>query len=654
MAYSTVQRNLFYVGAFLVATAALGIAAASGRIFAPRPPAAERGSLDLRNWDFSRSLSVPLGGEWSFVPDRLVNGSEFDSIEAGYRRVPDTRFMAAPSIRDTSGSGTYRMKILLGAQSRNLALRYSAARTAMEIEVNGSVVAEAGRPSLERALARPAFRSGIVRLNAGEGELDLVVRVSNHEHRWGGIAQAFTLGEEHKLTDGKRTEDTWLLLVVGALVGVAGNSFFIFTFRKRERAYLHFALFALLVALRALVTGDYLAATIFPGLGYDAIIRIEYAALYLLVPAGTLFFSSLFPEDVSRFEFLAHLLPSLAFALLIPFAPLLVLSWSLLPYAIIGVISVVTGYLILCVRPLRHHRTASGIVFTAGTLLFISGISNIAYATFVSHGEHGFPLGLPIFVIVQTLALAARFTKAFDTVETLSAQLASTNAQLEGEIGIATDARRRMELALAEKDILIREVHHRVKNSLQIVTSIINLQSHRAKDPAALEAYRSVSDRIRAIASVHDKLYGLESEKRIDLGEYARDLMDQFSKSYGQGAGVIELEADKIEVPMDLCIEIGLVLTELVVNSFRHALIPTGRGSIRIELRRDDGEMRLVVADMGPGFPSGYVPGATNSVGFKIVTSLVSKRSGRVELSAGPCAKVTVHIPFAAEDPAHL
>jgi two-component sensor histidine kinase len=649
MAYSTFQRNLFYVGAFLVATAVLGISVASMRIFGPRPPVAERGSVDLRGWNFAKSGSVPLGGEWSFVSDRLVGGAEFDSVDAGTRRLPDTRFSTSSALRKTDGSGTYRLTILVESGRQNLALRYSSARTAMEIEANGSIVARVGNPSLDSELASPAVGGGIVRLDAPEGKLDLIVRVSNHEHRWGGIARPFSLGEERALTEEKNMEDTWLLLVVGALVGVAANSFFIFAFRNRERAYLHFAFFALLVALRALVSGDYLASTLFPALGYGSMVRLEQLSLYLTVPAASLFFSYLFPQDISRLELFALVAPGVAFALLIPVAPLPVLSWSLALYAFIATLSAIFGYAVYCVRPLMHRRTASGIVFAAGTFLIVSALGNIAYGFFVVRGESSFPLGLPIFVIVQTLALAARFTKAFDTVETLSAQLASTNAQLEGEIGIATDARRRLEVAVAEKDILLREVHHRVKNSLQIVTSIINLQSHRAKDPAALEAYRSVSDRIRAIASVHDKLYGLESEKRIPLGDYAKDLMEQFSKSYGQDAKVIQMEADDIEVPMDLCIELGLILTELVVNAFRHALIPAGGGSIRIELRREETGLRLSVADQGPGFPSGYTPGSTNSVGFKIITSLALKRAGRVELSEGPHAVVTVRIPFALE-----
>jgi len=213
---------------------------------------------------------------------------------------------------------------------------------------------------------------------------------------------------------------------------------------------------------------------------------------------------------------------------------------------------------------------------------------------------------------------------------------------------IATDTRLRLETAVVEKDKLLQEVHHRVKNSMQIVSSIISLQTHRTRDPAALEAYHSVNDRIRAISGVHDTLYGLDSEQRVSLGTYARDLIRQFTASRGEGEARIELRSDDIEVPMDLCIELGLMLTELISNAYRYAVIPSGRGTIRIDFRLERDNLLLSVGDEGPGFPPGFAADTAESVGFKIVTTLARQRGGMVSLSSGPGAVVSLRIPLAA------
>jgi len=650
------SKPLLVTGAIIFGTIAITIGAASlARALGPRTPRAEDGTLDLRDWDFASSGSVNLGGRWKFLPEEFSSLADLDSRPAGSistRNVPDIRpWLTKNALRGT-GSGTYWLRILLPPGSRGLAVRYSSVRTAFELEVNGSVAARIGNPSLDPALAVAAFNPGIVRVDAVDGRLDIVARVSNHEYRWGGIARPFALGDRDRMLAAKRAQDIGLLVLVGFVVGIAANSSFIFAFRRREKAYLYFAVFAVTVALRALVAEDAILTTALPSLGFGLLVRLQYASLILLLPSGALFFAHLFPEDIGRREMTGLVVPSLALILFLAFAPLIAATWGFLLFAPILLASTTWGFAILCVRPILRRRPASGIVLGAGILLLASAAASGYYVIGFAKGEISFSIGPPIFVIVQTLALAKRFTSAFDKVEALSSELELANSSLKVEIGVATDARLRLETALVEKEKLLQEVHHRVKNSLQIVSSIINLQTYRTRDPAALQAYLSVNDRIRAISGVHDTLYGLDSEERVSLGPYARELVQQFTASRGEGEADIELRADDIDVPMDLCIELGLAFTELISNAYRYAVVPAGRGKIRVELRVERGQLLLLVGDDGPGFPPGFSADAADSVGFKIITLLARQRGGTVSLSSGPCAVVTLRIPLAGDDTA--
>jgi two-component sensor histidine kinase len=639
-----VPRVLFIAGAILLGT--LVVALAGESLFHRKVPVPSDGELDLTQWDFSTGGPVSLGGSWSFESGKLLSGGDFGRTgKVVSRRVPDTRFSPREGgFFSGTGSGTYRLTVLLPPASQDLGIRFSTVWTAFELEANGSIITRVGNPGLPPRSSSPGYGAGIARLDVTGDRLEIIVRVSNNEYRWGGIVRPFVLGKTAALIDQKRWDDMMAFLMVGALCGIGANSLFLFAFRRRDRIYLYFTAFAFAVALRALTSGDGLVANLFPMLSFDSFVRIGFTSQYLLLPAAALFFHRLFAEDFTRSMLLWYLTISFAFCLLVPFASVAVLSWSLLPYSLVAFSQAAYGYVAVCLRPAINQRLGSGIVLTAGTILMASILLNIRNEVFLSRAESGFPLDLAAFVIVQSLVMARRFTWAFEQTEALTNELKSANRLLMEEARAAEDARDSLEVALSEKDVLLKEVHHRVKNSLQIVLSVISLQVRREKDPKALAAYSSVRDRIRAISSMHDRLFGLDSEKRIDLGDYADELLRNLRESYGIGSPSFSFESDSIHVPMDLCLEIGLMLTELVINSYRHA-DAKGR-PIQVTLRREASEILLTVADNGPGFPDGFLPETVTTVGFRIIVSMVRQRGGNLVVSNNPGAVVQVRIPL--------
>lgn len=223
-----------------------------------------------------------------------------------------------------------------------------------------------------------------------------------------------------------------------------------------------------------------------------------------------------------------------------------------------------------------------------------------------------------------------------------------------GICGIARDTteRRRMEEALRasvrEKEVLIKEVHHRVKNNMQIISSILNLQSGSIRDPGARECLAECQNRIRSMALVHEKLYRSGNLSRIDFAEYLRSLSAALFHSCRTDAERVRLDFEAADVSLDVntAIPCGLVANELIINALKHGF-PAGRsGRLRVGLDAIGGRrFRMVVADNGVGFPKDLDFRMTETLGLQLVTLLVDQLDGTIELDMAGGTSFTVTFP---------
>jgi two-component sensor histidine kinase/integral membrane sensor domain MASE1 len=247
-------------------------------------------------------------------------------------------------------------------------------------------------------------------------------------------------------------------------------------------------------------------------------------------------------------------------------------------------------------------------------------------------------------VAVTTLLLCgvlAERHRARDALERLNRsledQVASRTADLAG--------------ALREKEALLGEVHHRVKNNLQVVSSLLSLQSGYAKDPRVAAMFRESQARVAAIALVHERLYRSPDLARVDFGGYVGALADSLVASYRLPSRHVSLvkRLDDVPVPIQRAIPCGLVIGELVTNSLRHAF-PDGRsGEILVEVRTaDDGGIRIAVADDGVGLPPGFDPKDSPSLGWRIVTTLASQVGATLAVSSDRGTRVELEVPALA------
>ncbi len=212
-----------------------------------------------------------------------------------------------------------------------------------------------------------------------------------------------------------------------------------------------------------------------------------------------------------------------------------------------------------------------------------------------------------------------------------------------------------VQASLREKDILLREIHHRVKNNMQIISSLFNLQAGHIQDESARRMLKDGQMRIRSMALVHEKLYQSRDLSKIDFADYLRSLSDHLFQLFRAEAGRIRLELrlEPVHLSVNAAVPCGLLINELVSNSLTHAF-PEGReGTVTIELHRRGAEIvELRVADDGVGLPDGLDFRSTESLGLQIVTLLVDQLDGTIDLERGKGAAFTIAFPEPGTGPA--
>ncbi|OAI07526.1 PAS domain S-box protein [Methylomonas methanica] len=217
------------------------------------------------------------------------------------------------------------------------------------------------------------------------------------------------------------------------------------------------------------------------------------------------------------------------------------------------------------------------------------------------------------------------------------------------DISARKSANDKLRQALNEKEMLLKEVYHRVKNNLQVVSSLINLQARNVKNAETVELLKQSADRIKAMALLHEKLYHSKDLARIDFNEYIRSLADHLLYGYGDRSGniAISMSIDNVFLDVDTAIPCGLIISELLSNALKHAFPDDRSGEIGISFRHDDGTLILVISDDGIGFPAGLDFKKSTSLGLQLVNSLTNQLMGDMTLDRQHGSRFTLRFASA-------
>ena len=199
-----------------------------------------------------------------------------------------------------------------------------------------------------------------------------------------------------------------------------------------------------------------------------------------------------------------------------------------------------------------------------------------------------------------------------------------------------------------EKEILIREIHHRVKNNLQIISGLLDMTRMRTDDRRTMGILTDMMMKIKTMAQIHTRLYESKQFDRINMGIQIRDQVADLSSIYGRGGAEIESEmtVEDIYLSVDQAIPCALVVNEILSNAFKHAFRGRKRGVLNVSALRSDGQIRIVIRDDGVGIPGDMDVERTMSLGFKLIRSLVRQLNGSVSTTCNQGTEVTVEFPL--------
>ena len=206
--------------------------------------------------------------------------------------------------------------------------------------------------------------------------------------------------------------------------------------------------------------------------------------------------------------------------------------------------------------------------------------------------------------------------------------------------GIVRDATERKQAeaqltaSLKEKEALLKEVHHRVKNNLQVISSLLSLQSHHIKDKDSLEIFKESQNRVQSMSLIHEKFYQSKDLSRIDMNGYMKDLTASLFRSYADSAAAIKLKTKVADIFLDIttAIPCGLIINELTSNALKHGFPDRKQGEIVIEMHPVNNKIELVFSDTGVGFPEEIDFRNTTTLGMQLVITLVEQLEGTIKL----------------------
>lgn len=215
------------------------------------------------------------------------------------------------------------------------------------------------------------------------------------------------------------------------------------------------------------------------------------------------------------------------------------------------------------------------------------------------------------------------------------------------DVTARVSAEERQQRSLKEKEILLKEVHHRVKNNMQVISSLLNLQSASLKDASAVALFRESQQRVRSMSLVHEILYQSQDLASVDFASYVKQLVDSLQRSFGARAAAVTVtvKVGSVALEMDEAIPCGLIINELVSNALKYAFPQKRAGAITVAVKQlRSSAVRLTVSDNGAGIRAQR--GAADSLGLKLVRALTEQLHGTITIDTASGTAVTIEFPI--------
>jgi signal transduction histidine kinase len=572
-------------------------------------PVAHHGVLDLTGWDPDRDGPVELNGEWAFYRGKLLDPAAL----AGTTPDKAEDFLALPASwngetaagRDigTVGQATLRLRILPGPGTSRLGLRLFYIKAAYVLWVNGTVLATSGTLGTD---ARTEVPEPSLRLPSWQGDgrpLDLVLQVTNHHYHDGGVVAPIRFGSAAALWNAQVRDWASSGFFAGSLLVMGVYHLVLFLFRKNSPAPLYFGLYCLLWL------GNFIGSEssgwglrlFFPNIPAVWLDRANLICFFLTIPVGYRFFQTLYPQEFSKRLLRVVVLLAAIATLIALLASSLVLTTFLPGYYLTS--SLLIFYCIFRLHKARcMGREGAGFILIGFIFLGLAGLNDMLVDLSLLSGGSLISVGMFLFILFQSLALARRFSQAFTAVESLSSELEDNNRVLEEEMAERTRlASEIVTVTEEERRRLSHDLHDGLCQQLsgaRLRCSALMLQSIVDRDVA--ESVSQLSAVIeQSVGQAYDLSLGLWPVEHDPKG--AGPSLEELARRASEASGVAITFTKQMqcrECVNEHVVQLYRIAQEAVANAIKHAR--PNRVSIRLECRPDR-RLTLCVRDDGIG-----------------------------------------------------
>jgi two-component system, sensor histidine kinase len=402
-------------------------------------PIAQKGVLDLSQWNFQKDGTVELNGEYVFYWKQLLGPDLPDPQELGrnisYIPVPDVwkghKIDGIPATG--SGYATYHLRIILPEPLQPLSLKVTELQTSANIFINGRVVHSIGKVGKTPETSRPGLSPKVIKFTPAGTLIDAVFQVSNYSHRRGGIPEKIVVGTQVQLEQAGLKVLAYNVFILGGILMIGLYHIGIYVLRRNERSPLYFGLFCILIAFRLLTSGERYLLEIIPGIGWELFYKLEYMTFFLAVPVFVKFIRSVFPDKFPRTVTDILTMIGIGFAAAVVPFPARVYTHTLNVFHAYTLILFTYGIVTLVAASIK--KDARAIIFLAGFfVLFMATLNDILFSENIINTAYLVHYGLFIFIFSQAFLLSMLHAKSFDTIEQQQDSLIRTNTALEKEI----------------------------------------------------------------------------------------------------------------------------------------------------------------------------------------------------------------------------
>ncbi|PKN07955.1 MAG: histidine kinase [Deltaproteobacteria bacterium HGW-Deltaproteobacteria-8] len=603
-------------------------------------PTAQRGVLDLSGWDLERDGPVRLDGEWEVHWNRLLDPAGFSAISSPvpeHLTVPGSWSQAKPSsgLMPFTGQATLRLVVRLGTAPRLTALRLANINSAYIVWVNGRLVAQSGSPGVDAASEAPRPSALVVPLHQGNltqnraETLELVLQISNHNYRDGGVLTSLLYGQEDTLLAREQVNAGISMFLAGALLCLGVYHLGLYFFRRSDNSPMLFGVYCLLsfCFYVCTISSDWAVRILLKDSSATGLERFGLACFFLSVPVGFTFFRSLYPREFSRSVQIYALLAGATFTLVAAFASPLALDMAL-PLYYLSSIAMILYASVQLLRAWLIGRTGAPFIFAGFLVLGLTGINDMLLDLRLIRSTPLLAPGLLVFILSQSFALSQRLSRAFTAVEHLSAQLEHKNLSLEAEMIERNRLEREViSISEGERRRMSQDLHDGLCQLLTAARLRCAAIAHIRKGKAGameLEPLSNILDEL--VDQAYDLSHGLWPLEHASAfaGPSLHNMIRRFSRSSG-----VPIEFRQ-EIACETCLNADVtqlyrIAQEALANAVKHAkptrifvtLLCRADATVLLEVR-DNGIGRAKAAASASGLGTGIMAHRARMIGGEL------------------------------------